>query len=84
VACLAAAGQTNRQIAHGLYVTPKTVETHLAHVYAKLGIPDRGGLPATLGSEALGSEALGPEALGPEALGRENLGGPAPRRSTGR
>jgi DNA-binding CsgD family transcriptional regulator len=74
VACLAAAGQTNRQIAHGLYVTPKTVETHLAHVYAKLGIPDRGGLPAALGSEA----------LGPEALGRENLGGPAPRRSTGR
>ena len=74
MACLAAAGQTNRQIAHGLYVTPKTVETHLAHVYAKLGISDRGGLP----------EALGPEALGPEALGRENLRGPAPRRSTGR
>ncbi|HEX5293426.1 MAG TPA: LuxR family transcriptional regulator, partial [Streptosporangiaceae bacterium] len=32
VARLAADGQTNRQIAHGLYVTLKTVETHLAHV----------------------------------------------------
>jgi DNA-binding CsgD family transcriptional regulator len=53
VACLAAAGQTNRQIAHGLYVTPKTVETHLAHVYAKLGISDRGGLPEALGGENL-------------------------------
>ena len=38
VARLAADGQTNRQIAHSLYVTPKTVETHLAHAYAKLGI----------------------------------------------
>ena len=57
VACLAAAGQTNRQIAHGLYVTPKTVETHLAHVYAKLGIPDRGGLPEALGGENLGGPA---------------------------
>ena len=47
-------GQTNRQIAHGLYVTLKTVETHLAHVYAKLGISHRGELPAALAGENLG------------------------------
>ena len=41
VARLAAEGRTNRQIAHALYVTVKTVETHLAHVYAKLGISRR-------------------------------------------
>ena len=54
VARLAADGQTNRQIAHGLYVTLKTVETHLAHVYAKLGIARRGELPAALAGENLG------------------------------
>ena len=48
VARLAAEGRTNRQIAHGLYVTPKTVETHLAHAYAKLGISQRNELPQAL------------------------------------
>ena len=48
VARLAADGQTNRQIAHGLYLTTKTVETHLAHAYAKLGISNRGELPNAL------------------------------------
>ena len=48
VARMAADGQTNRQIAHGLYLTIKTVETHLAHAYAKLGISNRGELPNAL------------------------------------
>jgi DNA-binding CsgD family transcriptional regulator len=48
VARLAADGQTNRQIAHGLYLTAKTVETHLAHAYAKLGISGRRELPDAL------------------------------------
>ena len=54
VARLAADGQTNRQIAHGLYVTLKTVETHLAHAYAKLAISRRDELPAALAGENLG------------------------------
>jgi DNA-binding CsgD family transcriptional regulator len=53
VARLAAEGRTNRQIAHGLYVTPKTVETHLAHAYAKLGISQRSELPGALAGENL-------------------------------
>ena len=53
VARLAAEGRTNRQIAHGLYVTPKTVETHLAHAYAKLGISQRNELPGALAGENL-------------------------------
>ncbi len=53
IARLAADGHTNRQIAHGLYVTPKTVETHLAHAFAKLGISQRGELPEALGGENL-------------------------------
>jgi DNA-binding CsgD family transcriptional regulator len=48
VARLAAEGQTNREIAHALYVTMKTVESHLAHGYAKLGIAGRAELPNAL------------------------------------
>lgn len=39
VAELAAGGLTTRQISHALFVTPKTVEFHLRHVYRKLDIP---------------------------------------------
>jgi DNA-binding CsgD family transcriptional regulator len=38
VAWLAAAGQTNRQIAQALVVSPETVKTHVAHVLHKLGV----------------------------------------------
>ncbi len=41
IARLAAAGHTNREIAQSLYVTTKTVEGHLARVYAKLDITGR-------------------------------------------
>jgi DNA-binding CsgD family transcriptional regulator len=45
VARLARAGKTNREIAAQLYLTVNTVETHLRHVYAKLGIRRRMELP---------------------------------------
>ncbi len=48
VAWLAAAGQTNRQIAQALFVTQRTVENHLTSTYAKLGISCRPELPAAL------------------------------------
>jgi DNA-binding NarL/FixJ family response regulator len=41
VADLAAEGQTNKDIAQALYVTPKTVEVHLSNTYRKLGIRSR-------------------------------------------
>jgi DNA-binding NarL/FixJ family response regulator len=50
VARLAAAGRTNRQIAEELFVTIKTVETHLAAVYRKLGIATRDELADRLGA----------------------------------
>ncbi|MBI2242663.1 MAG: hypothetical protein HYU55_01435 [Nocardioides sp.] len=52
VARLAADGLTNRQIADRLVVTVKAVEWHLSHIYRKLGIRSRTGLPASLGLEA--------------------------------
>ena len=48
VAELAAKGLTNRQIAQALFVTSKTVETHLGHVYPKLAINGRAELPDAL------------------------------------
>ncbi len=48
VAQLAAAGQTNRQIAQALFVTQRTVENHLTSTYGKLGISSRPELPAAL------------------------------------
>jgi DNA-binding CsgD family transcriptional regulator len=46
VAERAAAGETNRDIAQALFVTPKTVEVHLSNAYRKLGIRSRRELPA--------------------------------------
>jgi len=48
VADLAAEGQTNRDIAQTLYVTPKTVEVHLTNTYRKLGIGSRHELAGAL------------------------------------
>jgi DNA-binding CsgD family transcriptional regulator len=48
VADLAAAGQSNRQIAQHLFITQATVETHLRHAFRKLGVTARAELPARL------------------------------------
>jgi DNA-binding CsgD family transcriptional regulator len=48
IADLAVEGQSNRDIAQTLYVTPKTVEVHLTSIYRKLGIRNRAGLSEAL------------------------------------
>jgi DNA-binding NarL/FixJ family response regulator len=45
---MAAQGMTNRDIAQALFVTSKTVEMHLHHAFAKLGIHSRVQLPRAL------------------------------------
>ena len=47
---LAARGHSNREIARTLHVTVHTVEAHLGHVYAKLGVRSRTQLVARLAS----------------------------------
>jgi DNA-binding CsgD family transcriptional regulator len=44
VAALVAAGRTNREVAAELFLGERTVETHLSHVYAKLGVRSRAEL----------------------------------------
>jgi DNA-binding NarL/FixJ family response regulator len=46
VAELAASGLTNREVAQATFMSAKTVETHLASVYRKLGIHSRAELGA--------------------------------------
>lgn len=50
VAKLAARQQTNREIAESLFVSLRTVETHLTHAYRKLGIDSRVKLVTALQS----------------------------------
>jgi DNA-binding CsgD family transcriptional regulator len=41
-------GQTNRQIARALSLSPKTVETHLARAFGKLGVTSRAALASAV------------------------------------
>jgi DNA-binding CsgD family transcriptional regulator len=48
IAEMAAEGRTNREIAQALFVTNRTVETHLTHAYAKLDVQGRDQLAGIL------------------------------------
>jgi DNA-binding CsgD family transcriptional regulator len=51
VARLVAEGLTNNEVAQALFITPKTVDTHLSHVYTKLGISSRHLLASALAND---------------------------------
>ncbi|GAA3162714.1 MULTISPECIES: ATP-binding protein [Streptomyces] len=53
IACRAAEGATNREVAEELLLTLRTVEQHLTHVYRKLGIDGRAGLRPVLAAAGL-------------------------------
>jgi DNA-binding CsgD family transcriptional regulator len=52
VAQLVAGGARNREVAASLFVTPKTIETHLAAIYRKLGVRSRAELAIRLARAA--------------------------------
>jgi DNA-binding CsgD family transcriptional regulator len=51
IALLLTAGKTTREAAAALFLSPKTVEYHLRHVYQKLGIHDREQLAQALAAQ---------------------------------
>ncbi|MEV7811424.1 AAA family ATPase [Streptomyces flaveolus] len=51
IARLAASGLSNKQIAERLYVSPRTVSTHLYQIFPKLGITRRAALRDAIGGD---------------------------------
>jgi DNA-binding CsgD family transcriptional regulator len=52
IAQLLGAGRTTKETAAALFLSPKTVEYHLRHIYQKLGIRSRGELTAIIKADA--------------------------------
>lgn len=59
-------GLTNRQIASELVISIKTVECHLANVFAKLGVSTRTQLAAKVAAAQAGNDLMGATDLPPE------------------
>jgi DNA-binding CsgD family transcriptional regulator len=70
MAALIARGQTNRQIAAAMFVTENTVQTHIRHIFQKLGVRSRTELaarvlaaPASVASTTSPAAGSGPAEL---------------------
>lgn len=57
VGALVASGMTNGEIGRALFISERTVESHVTHVLAKVGVSTRAGLAAALAPAAV---AIGP------------------------
>ncbi len=65
VALLVAAGQTDAAIAANLYLSVRTVENHVAHILAKLGVHTRAAVGGVLELPAEPTPPAGPPERGP-------------------
>ena len=57
MATLVATGKRNRDVAAALFVSEKTVESHLARIYDKLGVRSRAALATIVAAEPEFGEA---------------------------
>jgi len=70
IAMLLAGGKTTREAAAALFLSPKTIEYHLRHVYLKLDIHSRDELTRALARQA---QALNAASAGQAAGGRNRV-----------
>jgi len=68
VARLVAVGMSNRQVASELFISIKTVQFHLTHIYAKLGVGSRAELAAQFRDNGLSDPDDGGVTLGRERM----------------
>jgi DNA-binding CsgD family transcriptional regulator len=59
VAGLVAEGLTNPQIADRLSISRHTAETHVKHIFAKVGVSSRAALAAMVASRQLETDPMG-------------------------
>ena len=52
VAARVASGKTNREVAAALFLSEKTIGSHLARIYDKLGVHSRAALAAIVARES--------------------------------
>jgi DNA-binding CsgD family transcriptional regulator len=69
IAALVAEGKTNKEVAAALFVSDRTVEGHLAHIFGKLGIRHRAELAHALQTQGIAAPNTGdsPVSAGPSA-----------------
>ena len=75
VAALVAAGKRNRDVASALFVSEKTVESHLARIYEKLGVHSRVALAAIVGTPEGASGLRPPRSTAAPHAGDRGAGG---------
>ena len=75
VAALVAAGKRNRDVALALFVSEKTVESHLARIYGKLGVHSRLALAAIIGNPTAAGREQSPRSAAAPRAGDHGAGG---------
>ena len=60
VATLVASGMRNRDVAAALFLSEKTVESHLARIYDKLGVRSRAALASIVAGDQADAEREAP------------------------